>query len=119
MGDTWQTMCHNAWQRPMHVGHMAHGERYIWGVGVVRTSREQQEGKGRKKKREGKKGKKERKRKERKEEERERERRRKGKRCFDGRNSLDQKVKFVYSTRAALQEVDFLLLRFISRLGAV
>ena len=44
-------MCHNAWQRPMHVGHMtrhvstcmAHGEEYIWGVGVVRTSKEQQE----------------------------------------------------------------------------
>ena len=58
MGDTWQAMCHNAWQRPMHVGHMAchvltcmaHGEGYIWGVGVVRRSREQQEGKWRKKK---------------------------------------------------------------------
>ena len=23
MSDTWQAMCHNAWQRPMHVGHMA------------------------------------------------------------------------------------------------
>ena len=22
VGDTWRTMCHNAWQRPMHVGHM-------------------------------------------------------------------------------------------------
>ena len=62
MGDTWQAMCHNAWKRPMHVGQiachvstcMAHGEGYIWGVGVVRTSREQQEGKGRKKKRRGK-----------------------------------------------------------------
>ena len=72
-----------------------------------------------KKEGEGKKVKKERKRKERKEEERERERRRKGKRGFDGRNSLDQKVKFVYSTRVALQEVDFLLLRFISCLGVV
>ena len=23
MVDTWQAMCHNAWQRPTHVGHMA------------------------------------------------------------------------------------------------
>ena len=23
MGDTWQALCHNAWKRPMHVGHMA------------------------------------------------------------------------------------------------
>ena len=23
MSDTWQSMCHIAWQRPMHVGHMA------------------------------------------------------------------------------------------------
>ena len=49
MSDTWQAMCHNAWKKVMHVGHMAchvstcmvHGEGYIWGVGAVRTSREQ------------------------------------------------------------------------------
>ena len=49
LGDTWRAMCHNAWQRPMHVGHMAchvstcmaHGEGYICDVGAVRTSREQ------------------------------------------------------------------------------
>ena len=23
VGDTWQAMCHNAWQRPIHVEHMA------------------------------------------------------------------------------------------------
>ena len=23
VGETWQAMCHNAWQRTMHVGHMA------------------------------------------------------------------------------------------------
>ena len=23
VGDTWKAMCHNAWQRPMHVGHVA------------------------------------------------------------------------------------------------
>ena len=53
VGDTWRTMCHNAWQRPMHVGHiachvstcMAHGECYKYGVGVVRRRREEQEGK--------------------------------------------------------------------------
>ena len=50
VSDTWQAKGHNAWQRPMHVRHMEHGEGYIWGVGVVHTSREQQEGKGRKKK---------------------------------------------------------------------
>ena len=52
-------------------------------------------------------------------EENERERRRKGKRCSDSRNSSDQEVKSVYSMRAVLQEVGFLLVRFISRLGAV
>ena len=52
-------------------------------------------------------------------EEREKERRRKGKRCSDGRNSSDQEVKSVYSTRVALQEVGLLILRFISGLGAV
>ena len=27
LGDTWQAMCHNAWQRPMHMGHMA---SHVW-----------------------------------------------------------------------------------------
>ena len=78
VGDTWQAMCHNAWERPMHVGHMeshvstcmTHGEGYKYGMGVIRRSRKQQEGKGRKK-REGKKGKKA-------ENEREREKEKKG-----------------------------------------
>ena len=38
----------------------------------------------------------------------EKERRIKGKRCYDGQNSLDQEVKFVYLTSAALQEVGIL-----------
>ena len=62
VGDTCQAMCHNAWQRPMHVGHMAchvstcmaNGECYKYGVGAIRRRREQQEGKLRKKKRRGK-----------------------------------------------------------------
>ena len=41
-------------------------------------------------------------------EERERERMREGKWCSDGRNSSDQEVKSVYSTRAVLQEVRIL-----------
>ena len=95
-------------------------EKDIYGVWelFVQAGSNKKEKEG-KKQREGKKGKKERKRKERKEEENERERRRKGQRYFNGRNSLDQKVKFVYSTRVVLQEVDFLLLRFISCLGVV
>ena len=76
-----------------------------------------------KKEKEGKKKKRERKErkigKEKRERMRRKERRRKGKRCSDGRNSLDQEVKSVYFTRVALQEVGFLLLRLISRLGAV
>ena len=41
-------------------------------------------------------------------EERERERGRKGSRCSDARNSSDQEVKFVYSSRATLQEVNII-----------
>ena len=56
--------------------------------------------------------KKERERKERKKEregeEREKERGRKGSQCFIGRNSSDQEVKSVYSTRVTLQEVGIL-----------
>ena len=133
VGDTWQAMCHNAWQRlthvghmashvcdTWHVGHMAHGVRYKWGVGAVCTSRKQQEGKGRKKQRRRGKERKEKreKKREREGEEREREIRRKGKRCSEGWNSSYQEVKSVYSTRAALQEAGFLLLRFMSHVGA-
>ena len=97
MGDTWQAMCHNAWQRPMHVRHMAshvcdtwhamcqhawHMEKAIYGMWELfveaRSSKKEKEGK---KKGEGKRGKEKR---EREGEERERERRRKGKRCSDG-----------------------------------
>ena len=44
MGDTWQTMCHNTLQRPMHVGHMASHVRdkcmaHLKAIyGVVRTA---------------------------------------------------------------------------------
>ena len=111
---------HNAWQRPMHVGHMAchvstcmaHREGHIWGLGVVHRSREQQEGKGRKKKRGKERKEREEKKREREREregeEREKERRRKGKECSEGWNSSDQEVKSVYSTRAVLQEVGIL-----------
>ena len=40
-------------------------------------------------------------------------------RHFDGRNSLDQEVKSVYSTRATLQEMGILPTWFISTLRAV
>ena len=80
--------------------------------GAARRKRKEKKG-------ERKKGNKERKRKEREEKKKGRERIRKERRCSDGRNSSDQEVKSIYSTRAALQEVGFLLPRFISRLGAV
>ena len=48
--------------------------------------------------------------KEKKEREREKEKKgRKGNLCSDGRNSSDQEVKLVYSTRVTLQEVEILL----------
>ena len=73
VGDTWQVMCHNAWQRPMHVGHMAchvstcmaleNAINIVWELFVEGgSSNKEKEGK---KKGEGKKGKKERKRRER------------------------------------------------------
>ena len=87
---------------------MALGEGYIWGVGAIRRSREQQEGKGRKKRRGKERKEREEKKREREGEEREKERKRKGKWCSDVRNSSDQEVKFVYSMRAVLQEVEIL-----------
>ena len=30
VGDAWPDMCHNAWQRPMHVGHMASHVCVTW-----------------------------------------------------------------------------------------
>ena len=75
----------------MHVN----GEIYKRGGKLVRRGGEQQKGKeGRKKRRK----------KEKEREERERERGGKENRRSDGRNSSDQKVKSVYSTRAILQE---------------
>ena len=52
-------MCHNAWQRPRHVGHMAcHVSTCMAHLkaiyGVVRTSKEGQEGRGREKRKGGK-----------------------------------------------------------------
>ena len=61
--DTWQVMCRNAWQRLIHVGHMAH-LKAINMVLFIKGGRNKKEKEG-KKKVEGKKGKKERKRKER------------------------------------------------------
>ena len=88
------------------------GDVFVEG-GKKRKGKEKEKGKG-------KKGKKEKKRKER-EREWERERGRKGNRsrwCFDGWNSLDQEVKFVYSTRATLQEVGILpILVYFYHLG--
>ena len=81
----------------------ASGNGYKWEVIPVRGGREKQKGKE-KEKGKGEKGKKERER----GEERERERGRKRSRRSDGRNSSDQEVKFVYSTRAMLQEVEIL-----------
>ena len=105
VGETWKAMCHNAWQRPMHVGHMANHvcdtwhalcqhawhmenpKNMVWELFVEGGSnKKKKEGKKRRgkarKEREGKKREKE-------GEERERERRRKGKWCFDDQNSLD------------------------------
>ena len=106
-GDTWQAMCHNAWQRPMHVGHMAHLKAINMVLFVEGgSSKKEKEGK---KKGEGKKGKKERKRNERERRRRKGERKKeKKKRCSDGWNSSNQEVKPVYSTSAMLQEVGIL-----------
>ena len=54
VGDTWQAMCHNAGQRPMHVGHMAshvstcitHGEGYTLFI-QEGSSKKKKEGKKR------------------------------------------------------------------------
>ena len=95
-------------QRKMHVGHMTSlmstcmlMEKSIKGEGnqFVEDERNKKERKGKKK---------ERRKKEREREERDRERGGKGNRGFDGRNSSDQEVKFVYSTWAKLQEVRIL-----------
>ena len=89
-------MCQHAW----------HMEKAIYGVWelFVEAGNSKKENEGKKKERE----RKERKRRKKKREKRERERRRKEKWCSDGRNSLDQEVKSVYSTRTALQEVGIL-----------
>ena len=147
-------MCHNAWPRPMHVGHMTshvcdtwhamcvtHGmpcvnmhdtfEGYKYGVVQAGSSKKEKEGK----KGEGKKGKKERKR-EREERKREREERREnerrkekikeeerkrrgGKERGKGRSVAQCADSDSEEPGTALQEVGFLLLRFISRLGTV
>ena len=101
MGDTWQAMCHNAWQRPMHVRHMAshvcdtwhamcqhawHMEKAIYGMWELfveaRSSKKEKEGK---KKRRGKK---------RKRKERER-RRRKGERKKEKRKAVFRRLELV------------------------
>ena len=98
VGDTWQAMCHNAWQKPTrHAWHIEKAINMVWELFVEAGSDEKEKEK-----------KKERERKERKRGKEKRERRRKGKRCSDGRNSSDQEVKFVYSTRVAFQEVGIL-----------
>ena len=117
-------MCHNAWQRLMHVGHMASHEcntwhamcqhawhmenaiNMVWDLFVEGGSNKKER---KEKKRRGKERKeREEKKRAREGEEREKERRRKGKQCSDGRNSSDQEIKSVYSTRAMLQEVGIL-----------
>ena len=87
---------------------MVHGIAIKRSSQAVRRGREQQEGKGRKKKRGKERKEREEKKREKEGEEREIERRRKGKRSSDGRNLSEQEVKFVYSRRAALQEVGIL-----------
>ena len=85
-------------------------EKGIYGVWelFVEAGRNKKENEGKKKGRGKERKEREEKKREREGEEREKERRRKGKRCFDGRNSSDQEVKSVYSTRAVLQEVGIL-----------
>ena len=68
----------------------------------------EEEGRSRKERRRKKKRERKERKKEREREERERERERKGSRRSDGRNSSDQEVKSVYSTRATLQVVGIL-----------
>ena len=108
--DTWQAMCHTTCKgkflcdtgKPcvhMHVnGHVYK----MGGDQFVKDGRSRKERK-RKKKRERKE-----RRKEREEEKKGGKRGRKGNLHFDGRNSSDQEVKSVYSTRATLQDVGIL-----------
>ena len=99
VSDTWQAMCHNAWQRPMHVGHMechvstcmAYGKGFIWGVGAVHRRREQQEGKGREKKKEGERKERKRGKEKREREGEERERRKKRKKEKEERERKEEK----------------------------
>ena len=96
-------MCQHAW-------HMEKAINMVWELFVeVRSIKKEKEGKKKERERkERKRGKEKRERRRRNGEEREIERRIKGKQCFDYRNSSDQEVKFVYSTRVALQEVGIL-----------
>ena len=108
VSDTWQAMCHNAWKRPMHVGHKAHGMVINRSSQLVRRGGGATKRKGKEKGRKGEKGKGEKKeRKERKKRKRKRKRER-GRRPIvsssvhwrsDGRNLLDQGVKSRDSTR--------------------
>ena len=99
MCDTWQAMCYNAWQRPMHVGHMAcmallkainMGERFsLWEQQEVRGGREKR--KGGKEQRKGGKGKeKGRKRKE-------KERRKEKKKWEEERKKKEEKEEVLHS----------------------
>ena len=89
LGDTWQAMCHHACKLENEWEFVEEG----------RSRKEEKEKKERERKR---------KKREREGEERKRERGRKGSWRSDGRNSSDQEVKVVYSTRATLQEVGIL-----------
>ena len=79
----------------------------VWEMFVEAGSNKKEKEGGKKKKGKERKEREEKKR-EKEGEERERERKRKGNWCSDGRNLSDQEVKSVYSTRAALQEVEIL-----------
>ena len=95
VGDTWQAMCHNAWKKPMHVGHMeCHVSTCMAHVKAINMEMFVQGG-GSKKEKEGKK-KKERERKERKrgKEKRER-RRRKGERKKENMKAVFRRLKLI------------------------
>ena len=85
VGDTWQAMCHNAWQRPMHVGHMEKDIFGVWELFIqVESIKKEKEGK----KKRGKE------RKEREEKKRER-RRRKGERKKEKRKAVFRRSELV------------------------
>ena len=103
VSDTWQAMCHNAWQRPMHVGYMAshvcdtwhalcqhawHMEKAIYGVWELfieaRSSKKEKKGKKKRERKERKRGK-----------EKREKRRRKGERNKEKRKAVFRRSELV------------------------